>query len=155
MTAPVSSAYFDVIAQRESGGVTPAFGLTSEARYEIVNTLDYLGKYQMGNAALVEAGFYTGSVSGDGVQVWVNEINEAGGIHGRKLRLVVYDDGGSPQEALAAVRRLVDQDKVFMLMAGSTSGATLPVIPPFGSGRTSIHVVPGCSTMSSPDLVTR
>src|SRR3954468_2496464 len=70
MTAPVSSAYFDVIAQRESGGVTPTFGLTSEARYEIVNTLDYLGKYQIGNAALIEAGFYTGAGSGDGVQVW-------------------------------------------------------------------------------------
>src|SRR5438552_5020263 len=70
MTAPVSSTYFDVIAERESGGVTPTFGLTSQARYEIVNTLDYLGKYQMGDAALVEAGFYTGSVSGDGVQVW-------------------------------------------------------------------------------------
>src|SRR6266704_2100574 len=70
-----------------------------------------------------------GTSARDGVQIWVNEINEAGGIHGRKLRLVVYDDGGSPQEALAAVRRLVDQDKVFMLMAGSTSGATLPVIP--------------------------
>ena len=70
-----------------------------------------------------------GTSARDGVQIWVNEINEAGGIHGRKLRLVVYDDGGSPQEALASVRRLVDQDKVFMLMAGSTSGATLPVIP--------------------------
>jgi branched-chain amino acid transport system substrate-binding protein len=70
-----------------------------------------------------------GTSARDGVQIWINEINEAAGIHGRKLRLVVYDDGGSPQEALAAVRRLVDQDKVFMLMAGSTSGATLPVIP--------------------------
>src|SRR3954465_12371685 len=70
MTAPVSSTYFDVIAERESGGVTPTFGLTSQARYEIVNTLDYLGKYQMGNAALIEAGFYTGAVSGDGTQVW-------------------------------------------------------------------------------------
>ena len=70
MTAPASDAYYDVIAARESGGVTPTFGLTSQARYEIVNTLDYLGKYQMGDAALVEAGFYMGSVSGDGVQVW-------------------------------------------------------------------------------------
>src|SRR5256885_17227482 len=68
MTAPISSTYFDVIAERESGGVTPTFGLTSQARYEIVNTLDYLGKYQMGNAALVEAGFYTVAVRGDGVQ---------------------------------------------------------------------------------------
>ena len=70
MTAPASSNYFDVIAQRESGGVTASFGLTAPARYAIVNTLDYLGKYQMGNAALIEAGFYTGAVSGDGTQVW-------------------------------------------------------------------------------------
>ena len=34
-----------------------------------------------------------GTSARDGVQVWVNEINEAGGIHGRKLRLVVYDSG--------------------------------------------------------------
>jgi branched-chain amino acid transport system substrate-binding protein len=70
-----------------------------------------------------------GTSARDGVQLWINEVNEAGGIHGRKLRMVVYDDGGSPQEALASVRRLIDQDRVFMLMAGSTSGATLPVIP--------------------------
>jgi Ca2+-binding RTX toxin-like protein len=70
MTSPASSAYFDVIAARESGGVTASFGLDSPARYSIVNTFDYLGKYQMGNAALIEAGFYTGAVSGDGTQVW-------------------------------------------------------------------------------------
>src|ERR687887_363710 len=54
---------------------------------------------------------------------------EAGGVNGRKIRLVVYDDGGAPQEALAAVRRLIDQDRVFALVGGSTSGATLPVLP--------------------------
>jgi Ca2+-binding RTX toxin-like protein len=70
MTAPVSSNYFDVIAEHESGGVTASLGLDSAARYAIVNTLDYLGKYQMGNAALIEAGFYTGAVSGDGTQAW-------------------------------------------------------------------------------------
>lgn len=70
-----------------------------------------------------------GTSARDGFQIWINEINQTGGINGRKIRLVVYDDGGSPQEALAAVRRLVEQDKVFALVAGSTSGATLPVIP--------------------------
>src|SRR3954469_13895951 len=72
MTAPVTTAYFDLIAQRESGPVTASFGLTAPARYAIVNTLDYLGKYQMGNAALVEAGLYNGAVSGDDRQVWDN-----------------------------------------------------------------------------------
>jgi len=70
-----------------------------------------------------------GTSARDGVQIWVNEINEAGGIHGTEAAPGRLRRWGSPQEALASVRRLVDQDKVFMLMAGSTSGATLPVIP--------------------------
>lgn len=70
-----------------------------------------------------------GTSERDALQIWLGEVNAAGGIHGRKVRLVVYDDGGSPQEALAAARRLINQDKVFALVAGSVSGATLPVIP--------------------------
>jgi branched-chain amino acid transport system substrate-binding protein len=87
---------------------------------------------------------HLGTSTRDGFTVAVNEINAAGGIHGRKLKLVFYDDGGSPQEALAAVRRLINQDRVFGLVVGSTSGATLPVIPlinqakiPFISGTSS------------------
>lgn len=70
-----------------------------------------------------------GTSERDALQIWLNEVNGAGGIHGRKIRLIVYDDGGSPQEALAAVRRLIDQDRVFALVAGSISGSTLPVVP--------------------------
>ena len=70
-----------------------------------------------------------GTSERDALQIWLAQVNEAGGIHGRKIRLIVYDDGGSPQEALAAVRRLIDQDRVFALVAGSISGATLPVVP--------------------------
>ena len=63
----------------------------------------------------------------DGLRVCVREINEAGGVGGRQLELTVYDDAASPQEAQAAIRRLLDQDEVFMLLGGSTSGSTLPV----------------------------
>jgi branched-chain amino acid transport system substrate-binding protein len=87
---------------------------------------------------------HLGTSTRDGFTLAVNEANAAGGIHGRKLKLVSYDDGGSPQEALAAVRRLISQDRVFALAVGSTSGATLPVIPlinqakiPFISGTSS------------------
>src|SRR3954469_24555686 len=69
MSAPVTQAYFDLIASRESGEVTARLSLTSAARYAVVNTLDYLGKYQMGTGALTEAGFYTGPVSYDD-QAW-------------------------------------------------------------------------------------
>lgn len=68
-----------------------------------------------------------GQSARDGVEVWVREVNAKGGIHGRKIKLIVYDDNGSPQEAQASIRRLLNDDKVFMLIGGSTSGATLPV----------------------------
>ncbi len=70
-----------------------------------------------------------GTSERDAIEIAFGEINAAGGVNGRKLKLIVYDDGGSPQEALAAVRRLTDQDQVFALIAGSTSGSTLPVLP--------------------------
>jgi branched-chain amino acid transport system substrate-binding protein len=68
-----------------------------------------------------------GQSARDGVTVWAREVNEKGGIHGRRIVLVAYDDAASPQEAQAAVRRLIGQDRVFMLISGSSSGSTLPV----------------------------
>jgi branched-chain amino acid transport system substrate-binding protein len=68
-----------------------------------------------------------GQSARDGVRLWVKEINDKGGIHGRKINFIAYDDAGSPQEAQTAIRRLIDQDQVFMLISGSVSGSTLPV----------------------------
>jgi branched-chain amino acid transport system substrate-binding protein len=68
-----------------------------------------------------------GQSARDGVRLWVKEVNERGGIHGRKINFISYDDAGSPQEAQTAIRRLIDQDQVFMLISGSVSGSTLPV----------------------------
>lgn len=70
-----------------------------------------------------------GTSERDAIEIALAEVNAAGGVNGRRIRLVTYDDGGSPQEALAAVRRLIEQDRVFALIAGSTSGSTLPVLP--------------------------
>src|SRR5205814_600753 len=72
------------------------------------------------------------------------EVNAAGGVHGRKIRLIAYDDAGSPQESLSAVRRLISQDKVFALVAGSISGSTLPALPLITAAK-----VPFVSSMST------
>jgi branched-chain amino acid transport system substrate-binding protein len=68
-----------------------------------------------------------GQSARDGVRVWVKDVNDRGGIQGRKINFISYDDAGSPQEAQTAIRRLIDQDQVFMLISGSVSGSTLPV----------------------------
>jgi branched-chain amino acid transport system substrate-binding protein len=85
-----------------------------------------------------------GTSERDGFQIWVSEINAAGGVHGRKIRLIAYDDAGSPQESLSAVRRLLNQDKVFALVAGSLSGSTLPALPLITAAK-----VPFVSSMST------
>jgi branched-chain amino acid transport system substrate-binding protein len=80
----------------------------------------------------------------DAIGIAIDEVNAVGGIGGRKLKLVVYDDAGSPQEALTSVRRLIDQDGVFALIAGSTSGSTLPILPLINRSK-----IPFVSSISS------
>src|SRR5260370_18570233 len=70
-----------------------------------------------------------GQSARDAVRLWAKEVNDKGGIHGRKINFISYDDTASPQEAQATVRRLIDQDQVFMLISGSVTGSTLPVRP--------------------------
>ena len=56
-----------------------------------------------------------------------NEVNANGGIHGRKLEVVVDDDQCAPDRAMATVRRLIDRENVFLMHGGSCSGSTLAV----------------------------
>lgn len=61
------------------------------------------------------AGF--GKQSRNGMQLAVDELNEQGSIHGRKLKLYVEDSGYDPKKAVLAAQKLVNQEKIF-IMAG-------------------------------------
>jgi branched-chain amino acid transport system substrate-binding protein len=71
---------------------------------------------------------WIGLGSRDGINLAIKEINNAGRIHGRKLELIFEDDAASPSRALAGVKKLIDQDKVFMLFCGAGSNSTVGVI---------------------------
>lgn len=64
----------------------------------------------------------------DGLNLAVKEINGAGGVNGRRIRIRFEDDAHSPARALAAVKKLVDQDKVFMIFSAAGSNSTIGVI---------------------------
>ena len=69
------------------------------------------------------------------LEMYVNEINAKGGVNGQKLQLVIYDDAGSADNARTFATRLVEEDKIVAMVGGSTTGATLAMIPVFEDGK--------------------
>jgi branched-chain amino acid transport system substrate-binding protein len=59
----------------------------------------------------------------------VDQINNAGGIKGRLLKLLVYDTQGDATKAVQAANRLIKEDKVSAIIGPSTTGETMAVIP--------------------------
>src|SRR5690606_6380389 len=65
----------------------------------------------------------------------VDRANEAGGIDGKKIELIVYDSEASADKALVFVKRLISDDKVSVILGpdiSSTVRATLPTIEEAG-----------------------
>ena len=119
-----------------AGGLT-AYGPSASAETGVTDSTIKIGAWGplSGPVSLL------GESMRDGLRVCVREVNEAGGVNGRKLDLIVYDDAGSPQEAQAAIRRLLNQDQVFMLLGGSASGSTLPVRHVIAREKVPVHRV--------------
>ncbi|MBU0483812.1 MAG: ABC transporter substrate-binding protein [Proteobacteria bacterium] len=66
-----------------------------------------------------------------GAMVYFDKVNKAGGIHGRKIRMISYDDGYEPRNTVKNTQKLISEDKVFALfgyVGTPTSKAILPLI---------------------------
>ena len=63
------------------------------------------------------------------LQMYIDEINAKGGVIGRQIELGHYDDGGNPKKSVGFAKRLIQKDKVDVIVGGSTSGSTLAVMP--------------------------
>jgi ABC-type branched-subunit amino acid transport system substrate-binding protein len=64
----------------------------------------------------------------NGTQMRFDEANEAGGIHGRKVRFIVEDNAGQPQQAVRAADKLIRKDEVFAMVNPFGSGANAAVV---------------------------
>lgn len=81
----------------------------------------------------------------------VREINGRGGIHGRPLQLVVFDDSANADVTLRVARELYDNSDVIAVVGHLTSGSTLTAAPVYGSGTNPIVQI---SPSASSPLIT-
>src|SRR5499427_2761734 len=77
----------------------------------------------------------TGTLGGGGkaallaLQMWVEDINKRGGLLGRKVELIAYDDQSSAATTPGIYTKLLDVDKVDLLIAPYGTVPTAPILP--------------------------
>ena len=88
----------------------------------------------------IPIGFFapiTGPAAADGesaknaVALGLKEVNDTGGVGGKKINLMIYDDRLNPQEAVAIANKLIEKDKVVGVVSGSYSSPTRVTAPIF------------------------
>ncbi|MBN8554213.1 MAG: ABC transporter substrate-binding protein [Deltaproteobacteria bacterium] len=64
-----------------------------------------------------------------GIKMVIDDVNKAGGINGKQLELISYDEGGKPEEAVTVVTKLIAQDKVDIILGEVASSRSLAAAP--------------------------
>lgn len=70
-----------------------------------------------------------GKSTDQGIRLAVDEVNAAGGIKGKKIRLVTMDDQGKSDEAVAVVKRLIEREKAVAILGEVASGRSKAAAP--------------------------
>ncbi len=113
------------------GGAFAAEPIRIGAIFSVTGPAAFLGEPERNTAKMLE-----------------DEINKGGGLLGRKIEVVVYDDESDPTKAVTAVDRLIKKDKVVAIIGPSTTGSTLAIAPKVEEGK-----VPLVSCAAAIDIV--
>ena len=73
---------------------------------------------------------------GEGARLLFDAVNAAGGIHGRKISYTSLDDGFDPKRAVENTRKLIEEQKVFMLFNSTGTAQTAAVLPLLKESKT-------------------
>ena len=84
------------------------------------------------------------------LEMVIERINAEGGVLGRKLQLVAYDDGGDAEKARTFAKRLLEQDRVDVIVGGSTTGTTMAVVPLVEQAQTPFVSLAGAVVIVEP-----
>lgn len=102
-------------------------------------------------AQLTGADSYVGQAAKLALEDRVAEINAAGGINGVPVELVTYDTRSEVPEAVAAAKRLMDQDKVSAIIGPEWSGAAIPIAAIADTSKTPVIATTASNVMVTVD----
>jgi len=83
----------------------------------------------------------------DGITSFFNELNEKGGIHGRKVQAIVEDCAYSPAKAVTAAKKLMTNDQIFAFVSSWGTAPTTALFPI--AEKEKIPIAPACSLSTS------
>jgi len=72
---------------------------------------------------------YLGTQTLHGASAYLRHVNDSGGIHGRKIQLLAYDDGYDPPRCVFNTQKLIIEDRVFALFCYVGTPTTVKIIP--------------------------
>lgn len=84
------------------------------------------------------------------LEMLVEQVNAAGGVNGDTVTLVQYDDGANPNKARTNATRLIEDDAVVAVIAGSTTGTTMAMIDLFEENRIPFISMAGAVVVIDP-----
>ena len=83
-------------------------------------------------------------------EMFVENLNNAGGVNGRKVQLLVRDSGSTPDKAISLAKQLIDEDKVLAIIGPSTSGETMAIKNICQEGKTILLSCAAAETIVNP-----
>jgi len=84
------------------------------------------------------------------LEMYVEKINKDGGVLGRQLELIHYDDAGNASKARNFASRLIRSDKVDIIVGGSTTGATMAAVPMVEQAQIPFISLAGAVVITTP-----
>ncbi|QPC44195.1 ABC transporter substrate-binding protein [Kaustia mangrovi] len=84
------------------------------------------------------------------LEMLVKETNANGGVNGEKIELVVYDDGADPNKARTFATRLLEEDEVVAVIGGTSTGATMAMVPLFEQAEVPFISLAGAVAIIDP-----
>src|SRR5271167_1640372 len=64
----------------------------------------------------------------DALRIYIDRVNAAGGINGKKINLIIQDDSAEPSKAAANAKKLLTQDNAVLMLDASLSSTYAPVV---------------------------